>query len=95
QRDGFNLHLVETDNQGRLDIAKLEEAMGSVPVDTVVYFCGPEEMRESLQKEFIAKNIPARRFRYEEFRIRSGIDYFAFFSWLLRRLRLQVEKVQK
>ncbi len=95
QRDGFNLYLVETNNQGRLDIAKLEEAMGSVPVDTVVYFCGPEEMRESLQKEFIAKNIPARRFRYEEFRIRTGIDYFAFFSWLLRRLWLQVEKVQK
>ena len=42
-------------------------------------------MRKSLMKDLKAFGVPARRFRYENFEIRTGIGIKALGEWLWNR----------
>ena len=70
---GFHLHLIESSEAGRLTADRIAESI-DVPIARAhVAFCGPEAMREDLRQALRSRGLPASRFQYEEFRIRSGI----------------------
>lgn len=75
------------------------EVMGRATVDTIlkttqldasnpfIAFCGPEQMRKTLLKDFAARGQSVRKIRYEEFKIRSGIGLKAFATNLMERMK--------
>ena len=69
----FHFHLIETKREGRLTINKIESTLGEAMSEVTVYYCGPKGLRDSLQKGFIDGGLSPRKFKYEEFEIRSGI----------------------
>jgi len=69
----FNLHLIESRKQGRLDINAIKDRSDLSIQGCKVYFCGAEEMRTSLSAQFKSAGLPSRNFKFEEFEIRQGI----------------------
>lgn len=77
----FRLHVIESSAGDRLSAARIQETVGAV-ASAHVAFCGPEALRESVRKGLIAAGLPARRFHFEAFEIRSGIGVRAALRWL-------------
>ncbi len=80
----LHLHFIETQHQERLTARRILDARGTIPSNTHVSFCGPEEMRQSLRRLFRAIGLPARHFHFEAFEIRSGIGLRRLADWLWR-----------
>lgn len=85
QHDNFTLHLFESSKGRRLDVENLDAALDVDWKQTRVSYCGPERLREVLQKGLRAKGLKARYFAYEEFEIRSGLGLRKLVGWLLKR----------
>lgn len=90
----FHFHLIETESQGRLTADKIEAALDFPISKATAYFCGPEAMRESLKSGLRSKGLAARRFKYEEFEIRSGIGLEPVFKILLKLILAGFDRYQ-
>lgn len=73
RKPNLHLHLVETSTAGRLTPERVVKDAAVDLASATVAFCGPKDMRETFRRSLVASGLPARRFRYEEFEIRSGI----------------------
>lgn len=80
----FHLHLVCSQTSGRLTADRISNAIDFSLSDTDAYYCGPEAMRNSLQKGLVTRGLSRARFHYEEFEIRSGIGLRYMLSLVLR-----------
>ena len=78
----LNLHLVESSKGARLTTAMITETITDPLAKSRVAFCGPKPMREHLIKDLTAAGLPASRFLYEEFVMRSGIGLRKLASWV-------------
>lgn len=81
----FHLHLIETDSGPRLDAARIEAELGDNLKSAQAYYCGPKGLRDALKTDLAKLGLPARRFHFEEFEIRTGIGI----SRLIKRLKKQ------
>lgn len=79
----FHLHLIASKAQGRLQIGQIEAVLERPLAEHIVYYCGPEAMRKSLQKLFSEIGLNPRQFKYEEFEIRSGLLFTPLLNWLM------------
>ncbi len=68
----FRLILRESASEGRLDMEAVSQLAGDLSGYTVFY-CGPSALRDVLSKGLVGLGVPARKFRYELFEIRTGI----------------------
>lgn len=90
--DGFNLHLIESSKDGRLNAGLLLDITGLSAEEIDLSFCGPEALRKSLQKDLISRGLRKSRFHYEEFEIRSGIGLWTMVAWLGKQLISRIAK---
>lgn len=87
----FTLIVWETAQTGRLTPEAIVAQAGDGLSATRVLFCGPVDMRRSLQAGLAAHGVTGRRFHYEEFEIRTGLglrriaDRFGLTPAALRR----------
>ena len=85
--EGFTLVVWSSADRGRLTADKVIDLAGKSGSDATYLFCGPVEMRRSLAKGLSTHGVTARRFRYEEFEIRTGIGLKRLLRWRLSRDR--------
>jgi len=71
----------------RLSAADVTRAAGGALGDVDVMYCGPEGLRRALLAELTAAGLPARRFHFEEFEIRSGLGLRRLLGWLAPKLK--------
>ncbi|MEP3279555.1 MAG: ferredoxin reductase family protein [Stappiaceae bacterium] len=78
-----NLSLIvrETVREGRLNADIVADLAGGVRDKTVLY-CGPANFRKALSGGLRQHGVPARRFRYELFEIRTGIGMRRLLDYL-------------
>lgn len=81
-----NLRLIlrETATEGRLDTAAIVGIAGDLS-KTHVLFCGPAPLRDVLRKGLRQQGVPARRFRFELFEIRTGVGMRKLLKYLTSR----------
>lgn len=80
------LTIIESRKDGRLTADRIAAAVTG-PLATIrVAFCGPRRMREDLRRDLAAKGLPASRFLFEEFEIRTGIGLRRAAEWVLAKL---------
>lgn len=84
EKPALNLHVVESGTRGRLTAADVSAAVDGALGKTRVAFCGPKEMREALRRDLGQMGLPAGRFVFEEFEIRSGIGLRKALAWALK-----------
>lgn len=84
----FRMHLIESRKQGRLSVDLIEARVKAPMADVTVYYCGPEGMRKDLQSGLVANGLAHRRFKYEEFEIRSGIAVTPLLNGIARLAEL-------
>lgn len=65
----FRLHLHYSNRDGRLSVAKIEQASGRV-TGKEVFLCGPLPMTLSLKTQLVAAGVSASQIHYEEFSFR-------------------------
>jgi ferredoxin-NADP reductase len=65
----FRIHPVFSNIDGRLDVAKIEAASGSV-AGKDVYICGPVALTEALTGQLLAKGLRRGQIHFEEFNFR-------------------------
>ena len=80
----FRLHLIESKKTGRLTVDEVEARVEAPMSDVTVYYCGPDGLRESLRAGLIANGLSHRKFKFEEFEIRSGIAITPILNGLAR-----------
>ncbi len=83
----FRLHVIASERDGRLTAARIAETVAAPLRDAEIFFCGPVSMRRQLAHDFRAAGVPAKRFHFEEFEIRTGIGLTALAHWVMGRLR--------
>lgn len=81
----MTLHMHYSSTDGRVTAQHMLLASGLSARDAVISFCGPKPMRETLARDFRKAGVSRRRFRYEEFEIRTGIGMRKLSGWLFRR----------
>ena len=84
----LTLHLHESNQNGRITPEDMLARTGLAAETTVVSFCGPKQMRLALKDGFERLGITGRRFRYEEFEIRTGVGLRKFAAILFERVTL-------
>ncbi|MEM6666125.1 MAG: hypothetical protein AAF638_06945 [Pseudomonadota bacterium] len=82
RHDAITLHVVELGRSGRLGAQKITDRAGLSAADMDVFFCGPDAMRRALSHDLAARGLPARRFHFEAFEIRSGLGLRRLAAWL-------------
>lgn len=87
--DHFTLHMFESSKGQRLTAATLQARIGVDWSKACVSYCGPQSLRESLQKGLFAKGLKRRRFAHEAFEIRSGLGLRKLAGWLLKRFGVE------
>ncbi len=88
----FFLHLCESSTGRRLSVDLLREQVPDL-TQAIVSFCGSHTMRDSLRKDLFAAGVKRTNFRYEEFKIRSGLPLtwiWNFISTLIKRFSYKV-----
>ena len=89
-KPNLKFHLIVSMQGQRLTAAHIAEVVGADLASATVSFCGPEEMRDSLKSELRSHGVTDRRFRYEEFRFRTGIGLEKLGAWILDRMQRAV-----
>lgn len=87
KRPNLHLHFIASQQDGRLTAKRIIDEVGGDMSKVSVSFCGPVEMRRTLQQQFKEAGLPGRRFHFEEFEIRSGLG--------LRRLLASIQARQQ
>ncbi|MEP2533584.1 ferric reductase-like transmembrane domain-containing protein [Shimia sp.] len=86
--ENFVLRVHTSSDQGRVSADMLLERSGLDANDVTVSFCGPKQMRKDLLEGFKRQGVTGRRFRYEEFEIRTGIGLRRMAELLFKRINL-------
>lgn len=92
RHDNFRVVLHQSQDLGRLTPDEIVTKSGMDIVQTQVYFCGPQAMRDVLQKGLSRQGLNLRRFHYEEFEIRTGIGLVGLAQWVLVRAATKIRK---
>ncbi len=79
--ENFTLIVRETSREGRLKPEEVAGYAGNLKKTHVLY-CGPAALRKAIWQVLKAQGLPARKFHYERFEIRTGIGL----DYLFRRL---------
>lgn len=79
--DNFNVTLVTSGSGKRLSAEQIAAKLGQEIRTTHVYFCGPQTMRDSLNKGLSRHGLPLGNFHYEEFEMRSGVGMSTVTRW--------------
>lgn len=66
---GFRVHPVYSNASGRLDVAKIIAASGSL-AGKDVYLCGPAAMIEAISRQILQNGLQSGKLHYEEFNFR-------------------------
>ncbi len=87
QNKNFTLVLWDSREMGRLTAEKIADLVGESLKQATVSFCGPSSMRKTLQQELKGYGVSPRRFRFENFEIRTGLGFRKLAEWLWDRRR--------
>lgn len=71
--DNFDVTLVTSSRGKRLSAEQIATQLGQEIHTAHAYFCGPQKMRDALNKGLAKRGMPSSNFHYEEFEMRSGI----------------------
>ncbi|MDC0738352.1 ferric reductase-like transmembrane domain-containing protein [Cognatishimia sp. SS12] len=88
QKPNLTLHLHVSSSDGRADADSILAKTGQDPAKLTVAFCGPKPMRKALISGFGKRGVSARRFKFEEFEIRTGIGLQRLANLLFERVAL-------
>lgn len=72
-KDNLTLHIQNSATDGRATADSILAKTGLTTERLTVAFCGPAIMRKALIAGFQKQGLASRRFKYEEFEIRTGI----------------------
>ena len=72
-KPNLNLQVIESRISGRLSAGQIAAAVTGPKSKVSIAFCGSKSMREALHAQLVEAGFTRRRFRYEEFEIRSGL----------------------
>lgn len=89
---GLCLHVHETATHGHLSTENIVSLTGLQPAQMHVSFCGPASMRKAICKDLTVQGLIARKFAYEEFEIRSGVNFQPLGRWLCQLLKRHRQK---
>lgn len=84
----LNLNVHVSSQDGRASADKIMALTGLSGDDLTVSFCGPKPMRQALMDGFAKHGVSSRRFRYEEFEIRTGVGLRKLADVLFERVTL-------
>jgi predicted ferric reductase len=84
-KPNLHLHFIETAQDGRLTAKRVRDVVGGHQSRIAVSFCGPAEMRRSLERQLKNTGFNMRSLQYEEFEIRSGIGFRRLVDRLFRK----------
>lgn len=84
EKPNLTLHLIVTSREGRLTTARLQTILGDRLKTAEFAFCGPTSMRKTIHRDLTRMGVSKRRFQYELFEIRSGIDVLGWITHLIR-----------
>lgn len=87
-KSNLTLHIHASESNGRATVDKLLQTTGQDPANLTVAFCGPKAMRKTLIEDFRKNGISARRFKYEEFEIRTGVGLQHLANLLFERVAI-------
>lgn len=88
QKQNITLHIHSSTTDGRADAETLLKITGLAAERLTVSFCGPKAMRQSLKDGFAKEGVGGRRFKYEEFEIRTGVGLRKLAGLLFERIDL-------
>ena len=91
----FNLHLCDSSIGNRITLKTIKDKVNFDLKKASISFCGPTKLRKTLQDWFKSESVPARRFHYEVFEIRSGIGLNPIIEWLVKRIVIRFPKVKQ
>ncbi len=89
----LHLHIHASATAGRVTADGILAQTGAKIDKLSVSFCGPKAMRIALKDDFAKQGITGRRFKFEEFEIRTGVGLRKFAGLLFERVSLP-EKVK-
>jgi predicted ferric reductase len=84
-KPALHLHMHISESSGRISADKIEQAAGIDLAKVSIAFCGPKPMRKDLMAGFGKLGVATRKFRYEEFEIRTGVGLKYFAGLLFQR----------
>jgi predicted ferric reductase len=87
-KPNFTLLLHTSSSMGRASAESILAATGLETADLTVAFCGPKPMRQALIEDFRRLGVTGRRFKFEEFEIRTGVGLRKIAAVLLDRVSL-------
>ncbi len=93
-KENLTLHVHSSTTDGRAEADSILAATGQDPQTLTVAFCGPKPMRQALKEGFAKHGVSNRRFKYEEFEIRTGIGRKSLANALFARVALP-EQIKK
>lgn len=88
KKPNLTLHIHSSTTDGRADADNILARTGQAPENLTVAFCGPKPMRQSLKDGFAKNGVTGRRFKYEEFEIRTGIGLRKLANSLFDRIAI-------
>lgn len=88
EKANLTLHVHSSATSGRADADRLVALTGQQTQGLTVAFCGPKAMRQSLKEEFARNGVTGRRFKYEEFEIRTGVGLKKLANTLFNRVAI-------
>jgi len=83
--ENLTLNIWESKTQGRLNSTELLQLSPALPSGSVA-FCGPVEMRQTLQVDLAKAGLPPKQFHYEDFEFRTGVGLEALSIWVWNRM---------
>ena len=86
ERKSFRLELWESGARGRLTGDAVRDLAGAEFSQMTVRYCGPAALREAMMRDLGGHGLPANRFHFEEFEIRSGLGLRRLANWLRQRI---------
>lgn len=94
EKANLTLHIHSSTTDGRADADSLLDVAGLDTDKLTVAFCGPKAMRQSLKDGFAKNGVSGRKFKYEEFEIRTGVGLKKLANTLFNRVALP-EQIKK
>ena len=92
----LQLHVVDSSQAPRLTADGLAELVGEdVLAEASVAYYGPTALRESFRRGLRTYSVTARRFHFEAFEFRTGIDLEALAEWVLTRALRKAQSVSR
>ncbi|MFY0595540.1 MAG: ferric reductase-like transmembrane domain-containing protein [Cognatishimia sp.] len=84
----LTLHIHSSATDGRADADSILAITDQSAESLTVAFCGPKQMRQALKEGFAKNGVTGRKFKYEEFEIRTGVGLRKFANLLFNRIAI-------